>query len=70
MEHFDDVVDWFVWMLFMGKQDVVEELVNNMDAMFVLQDVGEYSCNHKMNHAKLVDKIGGYYIDIDIAALT
>ena len=30
----------------------------------------EYSCNHKMNHAKLVDKIDEGYIEIDMAALT
>jgi len=41
MEHFDDVVDWVMWMVLMGKQDVVEELVKNMENMFVLQDEGE-----------------------------
>ena len=69
MEDFDDVVDLVVWMIFICKQDVVEELVKNMDDVFVLQDVGEYSCNHKTNHAKLVDRIGGGYIEIDMAAL-
>ena len=66
MEPFDDVVDWVEWMILIGKQDVVEEL----EDMFVLQDEGEQTCNHKMNHAKLVDKIGSGYIEIGMAALT
>ena len=70
MEDFDDVVDWVVWMLLICKKDVVEELENNMDDMFVQEYVEDYSCNHKMNHAKLVDKIGEGYIVIDMAALT
>ena len=70
MELFDDVVDWVEWMILIGKQDFVEELVKNMENVFVLQDVGEYSCNHKMNHAKFIDKTGGGYIEIDMAALT
>lgn len=41
MEHFDDVDDWFEWMTLIGKQDVVEELVENMENVFVLQDEGE-----------------------------
>ena len=41
MEHFDDVVDWVVWMILICKQDVVEEFVKNMDDVFVLQDEGE-----------------------------
>ena len=71
MEHFNDVVDWVEWIILIGKQDVVEEPVENMADVFVLQDEGEQSCNHKMNHAKLVDKIGCCcYIEIGIAALT
>ena len=70
MEHFDDVVDWVVWMVLIDKEDVVENLENNIDGVFVLQYLGDYPCNHKMNHAKLVGKIGGCYIEIDIAALT
>ena len=41
MEHFDDVVDWVGWMILIGKQDVVEELVENMEGVFLLQDEGE-----------------------------
>ena len=70
MEDFDDVADRVVWMILIGKKDVVEELKKNMDDMFVLQYVEYYSCNHKMNHAKLVDKIGDDYIQIDMVALT
>ena len=66
MEHFDDVVDWVEWMVLMGKEDVVEEL----EDVFVLQDEGEQLFNHKMNHAKLIDKIGGGYIEIGMATLT
>ena len=66
MEHFDDVVDWVEWMILIGKQDVVEDL----EYVLVLQDEVEQSCNHKVNHAKLVDKIGGGYIEIGMAALT
>ena len=66
MESLDDVVDCVEWMIFMGKQDIVEEL----EDVFVLQDEGEESCNHKMNQAKLVDKIDGGYIEIGMAALT
>ena len=51
----------------MGKKDVVEEPVNNMENVLVLQDEGEWSCHHKMNNAQLVNKIGGY-IEIDMAA--
>ena len=57
-------------MVLMGKQDIVEELVENMENVLVLQDEGEQSCNHKVNHAKLVEKIVGGYIEIDMAALT
>ena len=70
MEDFDDVVDWVVWLILIDKQYVIENMVKNMDDVFVIQDVGEYPCNHKMNHAKLVDKICGGYIEIDMAALT
>ena len=66
MEHLDDVVDCVEWMILIGKQGVVEEL----EDVFVLQDEGEYSYYHKMNHANLVDKIGGGYIEIGMAALT
>ena len=41
MEHFNDVVDLVEWMILIGKQDVVEELVKNMEDVFVLQDEGE-----------------------------
>ena len=41
MEHFDDVVDWVEWMILMGKKDVVEEMVENMEDVFVLQDEGD-----------------------------
>ena len=41
MEHCDDVVDWVEWMNLVCKQDVVEELLKNMENMFVLQDEGE-----------------------------
>ena len=41
MKDFDDVVDWVVWMVLIDKQDVVEEMVKNMDDVFVLQDEGE-----------------------------
>ena len=57
-------------MVLMGKKDIVEELVENMDNVLVLQDGGEQSCNHKVNHAKLVEKITGGYIEIDLATLT
>jgi len=41
MEHFDDIVDWVEWMILIGKQDVAEELVKNMEDVFMLQDEGE-----------------------------
>ena len=64
MKHYDDVVGWVEWINLICKQDVVEELVENMENVLVLQDEGEYSRNHKVNHAK----IGGC-IEIDMAAL-
>ena len=41
MEHFDDVVDWVEWMILIGKKSVMEELVNNMEDVFVVHDEGE-----------------------------
>jgi len=41
VEHFDDVVNWVEWMILIGKQVVVKELVKNMENMFVLYDKGE-----------------------------
>ena len=66
MEPLDDVVDYVEWMILMGKKDIVEGL----EDVFVLQDEGEQSYNHKMNHANLVDKIGSSYIEIGMASLT
>ena len=66
MKPLDDVVDCVEWMILMGKQDIVEGL----EDVFVLQNEGEYSYNHKMNHANLVDKIGSGYIEIGMTALT
>jgi len=37
MEHFDDVADWGEWMIFIGNQNVMEELVDNMEDVFLLQ---------------------------------
>ena len=53
-------------MISVGKQGVLEEL----EDVFVLQNEGEQSCNHKVNHANLVDKIGSGYIEIGMATLT
>ena len=64
MEPLDDVVNCVEWMILIGKQGVVEEL----EDVFVLQDEGEQSYNHKMNHAKLVEKIGSGYIEIGNAS--
>ena len=66
MEPLDDVVDCVEWMILIGKQGVVEEL----EDVFVLQDEGDLSCNHKVNHSKLANKIGGGYIKIGMAVLT
>ena len=41
IENFDDVDDWVEWMILICKQDVVEELVKNIENVFVLQDEGE-----------------------------
>jgi len=41
MDNFDYVVDWVVWMILIGKQVVLEEMVKNMDNVSVLRDEGE-----------------------------
>ena len=41
MKHFDDVIDWVEWMILIGKQYVVEEIMENMEDVFMLQDEGE-----------------------------
>ena len=41
MEHCDDVVGWVEWINLICKQDVVEELVENMENVLMLQDEGE-----------------------------
>ena len=69
MEDFDDVVDWDVWMILICKKGVLEKMEKNMDDIFVLQNEGEQSCNHMKNHAKLVEKIDGGYIEIVMAAI-
>ena len=66
MELLDDVFNCVQWMVLIGKQGVVKEL----EYVFLLQDEGEQSCNHKVNHSKLANKIGGGYIEIGMAALT
>ena len=54
----ESITDWFVWMTLMGKQDVVEELVESMEDWCFLQHEGKQSWDHKMGHANLVEKVG------------
>ena len=51
-------IDWLVWLILLGKYDMVEKLVESVEEHVVLQFKREYPYDHKMCHKGFVNKVG------------